>query len=258
VRRPLDYIRSLPPRGWRDALLQVFLFLLVYQGYQVVRGLADGKEAIAFANGERVIELERSLGSFFEPGFQQALLDQRWLIDIANFAYFNTHFVVTTAFLVWLYLFRNDFFPFVRNMFMVAMVLGLIGYAAFPTAPPRFFPEYGFTDTVASFTGIEQDQAAASFLVNPFAAVPSMHIAFALMLAAPGVRLSRTALARGLWSAYPLIVFFVIVVTANHYWLDAAAGAAVACLAAVAAHQLARLRPERWSWRGEPDELPAQ
>ena len=141
MRRPFEYIRSLPPRGWRDAVLQVVLFLLVYQGYQVVRGLVDGKEALAFANGERVIELERSLGSFFEPGFQQALLDQRWLIDIANFAYFNTHFVVTTAFLVWLYLFRNDFFPFVRNMFMVAMVLALIGYAAFPTAPPRFFPE---------------------------------------------------------------------------------------------------------------------
>jgi hypothetical protein len=257
VSRPLDYFKSLPPRGWRDAIFQVFLFLLVYQGYQVVRGLADGKEAIAFANGERVIDLERSLGTFFEPGFQQALLDQRWLIDLANFAYFNTHFVVTTAFLVWLYLFRNEFFPFVRNMFIVAMVPGLVGYAAFPTAPPRFFPEEGFTDTVATFTGIEQDQAAASFLVNPFAAVPSMHIAFALMLAVPGFRLSRSALARGLWSAYPLIVFFVIVVTANHYWFDAAAGAAVACLAAAAAHQLARLRPDRWSWREAAGELPA-
>jgi PAP2 superfamily len=223
----------------------------------VVRGIVDGREAVAFANGERVIDLERSLGSFFEPGFQEALLDQRWLIDIANFAYFNTHFVVTTAFLVWLYLFRNDYFPFVRNMFMVAMVLGLVGYAAFPTAPPRFFPEYGFTDTVASFTGIEQDEAAASFLVNPFAAVPSMHIAFALMITVPAASLSRSALARGLWSSYPLIVFFVIVVTANHYWFDAAAGAAVACLAAVAAHQLARLRPERWSWRDVPGELPA-
>ena len=257
MRRLFEYTRSLLPRGWRDALLQVGLFLLVYQGYQVVRGLVDGKEAIAMANGERLIDLERSLGTFFEPGLQQALLDQRWLIDIANFAYFNTHFVVTTAFLGWLYLFRNEFFPFVRNMFMIAMVLALVGYAAFPTAPPRFFPEYGFTDTVASFTGIEQDEAAASFLVNPFAAVPSMHIAFALMLAAPAAALSRTALARGLWSAYPLVVFFVIVVTANHYWFDAAAGAAVACLAAVGAHQLARLRHERWSWPDVPDELPA-
>jgi hypothetical protein len=257
LRRPLDYIKGLPPRGWLDALLQLFLFLVVYQGYQVVRGLADGKEALALANGERVIDLERSLGSFFEPGFQHALLDQRWLIDIANFAYFNTHFVVTTAFLLWLYLFRNDFFPFVRNMFMVAMVLALIGYAAFPTAPPRFFPEHGFTDTIATFAGIEQDaNTTASFLVNPFAAVPSMHIAFALMVAVPGASLARSAVARSLWSAYPLIVFFVIVVTANHYWFDAAAGAAVACVAALAAQQLARLRPE-WSWREAPGEAVA-
>ncbi len=135
-------------------------------------------------------------------------------------------------------------------MFMVAMVLALVGYAVFPTAPPRMFGELGFTDTISTFTGIEQDTSSASFLVNPYAAVPSMHIAFSLMLAAPAVALVSSSAARAVWSAYPLFVFFVVIVTANHYWFDAAVGAAVACTATIAAHQLARLRPEHWSWRG--------
>ena len=246
------------PKGWGDLFLQFTLFLVVYQGYQVVRGFADGKADVAFAHGEWVIGLERSLGTFFEPGFQQALLSHQWVIDIANWAYFNTHFVVTVGFLAWLYLFRNEHFYFVRNMFMVAMVLALVGYALFPTAPPRMFPEYGFTDTIATFTGIEQDaNTKGSFLVNAYAAVPSMHVAFSLMIAAPAVALVSSASARLLWSVYPLFVFFVITVTANHYWFDAAAGAAVACVAAVAANSMARVRPGAWSWRERADEVVA-
>jgi PAP2 superfamily len=250
VSRPFALTGRLLPNGWGDLLKQFALFLVAYQGYQVVRGLADGKEALAIANGERVIDLERSLGSFFEPGLQQALLDQGWLIDAANYMYLNTQFVITVGFLVWLYLFRIGHFYFVRNMFLVAMGLALVGYAAFPTAPPRFFPEAGFTDTIASVANVDQDTGAVSLLVNPYAAVPSMHIAFALMIAVPGRVLSRAAAARLFWSAYPLLVFFVIVVTANHYWFDAAAGAAVACLAALTADRvLGRIRPERWGWR---------
>lgn len=255
MRQTLSAVSARLPKGWGDLILQLTLFLVVYQGYQVVRGFADGKAELAFANGQRVIDLERSLGTFFEPGFQQALLSQQWLVDLANWAYFNTHFVVTVAFLAWLYLFRNEYFYFVRNMFMVAMVLALAGYAAFPTAPPRMFPELGFTDTIATFTGIEQDEnTKASFLVNPYAAVPSMHIAFSLMVAAPAVALVSNALSRVLWSAYPLFVLFVITITANHYWFDAAAGAAVACMAALAANSLARVRPGAWSWREDADE----
>jgi hypothetical protein len=259
VSRPFSAISARLPKGWGDLIRQFVLFLIVYQGYQVVRGFADGKAALAFSNGGHVIDLERSLGTFFEPGFQGAVIDHaRWLIDFANWSYFNTHFVVSLAFLAWLYLFRNEHFYFVRNMFMVAMLLALVGYAAFPTAPPRMFPEYGFTDTIATFTGIEQDaNTKASFLVNAYAAVPSMHIAFSLMIAVPAMALSRTAIARALWSLYPLLVFFVIIVTANHYWFDAAAGAAVACLAAATATQLARVRPHAWAWRTAPEEAVA-
>jgi hypothetical protein len=246
------------PRGWVDLLRQFAFFFVAYQGYQLVRGIADGRDAVALANGVHVMNLERSLGAFFEPGFQQAFLSHQWLIEIANWMYFNSHFVITISFLAWLYLFRNENFNFVRNMFMVAMGIALVGYALFPTAPPRMFPSAGFTDTIEIFTNMNQDSAVSSVLVNPYAAVPSMHVAFSLMITVPAISLVRSLWARAIWSGYPLLVFFVITVTANHYWFDAAAGAAVACLAAVAGHQLARLRPDAWSWRGEAaDEAPA-
>jgi hypothetical protein len=257
VRRLVSSVRVLPPHGWWDVVRQFSLFLLVYQGYQVVRGLADGTHAAAYSNADDVIELERSLGTFFEADLQQALLSQTWLIDFANWMYLNSHYLVTTTFLVWLYFFRNENFRFVRNMFLVAMGIALIGYALYPTAPPRFIPAAGFTDTVGAFTNTDPDSGLTSFLVNQYAAVPSMHIAFALMIAVPGLSLCRSVLMRAWWSLYPLLVFFVVVVTANHYWFDAATGAAVACLAAVAAHQLARLRPESWSWREAAEEATA-
>jgi hypothetical protein len=256
VRRPVAFISSLLPKGIGDAMLQFFLFFLAYNGYQLVRGLSEGREALAFANAERLVDIQRSLGTFFEPAFQQALLDHEWLINLANFLYMNTHFVVTTSFLVWLYVFRNDHFYFVRNMFMAAMVLALVGYALYPTAPPRLMPELGFTDTIAAQTGITQDAGTVGLLVNQYAAVPSMHIAFSLMIAGPGMMLSSRPATRMLWSGYPLLVFFVIVVTGNHFWLDAAAGAAVACVAGAAAAQLARAR-EVWAWPESTQEATA-
>jgi PAP2 superfamily len=249
VPRPLVALHRSLPKGWGDALRQILLFGLAYNGYQVVRGVVDHDQALALANGMHVIHLERSLGAFFEPGLQQAVLGHHWLIDLANFFYLNCHFVITTSFLVWLYVRRNDSFYFVRNMFLVAMALALVGYALFPAAPPRMFPTAGFTDTISAFTHTSQDSSFTSVLVNPYAAVPSMHIAFALMIGVPGFVLARSAGMRMWWSAYPMLVFFVIVVTGNHFWFDAATGAAVACAAAVAATQLARLRPAAWAWR---------
>ena len=103
----------------------------------------------------------------------------------------NSHFVVTTSFLVWLYLFRNEAFYFVRNMFLVAMAVALVGYTVFPTAPPRLLPELGFVDTITDFSRVNHDSALVELFVNPYAAVPSMHIAFALMIAVPAMALSR-------------------------------------------------------------------
>jgi hypothetical protein len=241
------------PKGWGDAACQLGLFVLADLCYETVRGIAEGRADIAFANAQRLIEAERATGTFFEPDLQSALLSHQWLIEAANWMYMNTHFVVTTTFLVWLYLFRNESYYFVRNMFMVAMGLALVGYVAFPTAPPRLLPEYGFVDTITDFSQVNHDSALVKLFVNPYAAVPSMHIAFALMIAIPGFTIARHAASKLFWAVYPLLVLFVVVVTANHFWLDAAAGAAVAGLAALIAHRLlAALGPGSWSWRPAP------
>ena len=248
--RIVDNLGRRLPRGWGDAFRQLGLFVLADICYETVRGLAEGREALAFANAERIIDVERWAGTYFEPGLQAAILDHQWLVEAANWAYMNTHFVVTTAFLVWLYVFRNEAYYFVRNMFMVAMALALVGYTVFPTAPPRLLPEEGFVDTISAYAGVGHNSALVELFVNPFAAVPSMHIAFALMIGVSGALICRHLTARAFWILYPLLVFFVIIVTANHFWLDAAAGALVAAIAALVAHLvLARLRPGAWAWR---------
>jgi hypothetical protein len=250
VRRLVDKIGRRLPKGWGDAGRQLGLFVLADILYETVRGLAEGRTSTAFSNAQAIIDAEQATGTYFEPGLQGAILDNQLIVDLANWGYMNTHFVVTTAFLVWLYLFRNEAFYFVRNMFLVAMALALVGYAAFPTAPPRLLPEEGFVDTINAYAGVGHDSALVELFVNPYAAVPSMHVAFALMIAIPGVLICRHLASRVLWALYPLLVLAVVVLTANHFWLDAAAGALVAGLAALTARSvLAPVRPGVWSWR---------
>ena len=238
------------PQGWTDALRQLALFAGAYYFYRVVRGLVDGRAALAFENARTLVDVERASGLFFEPGLQSWVqAHAHFLVDGANFMYVNSQFVVTTTFLIWLYIFRNPSFYYVRNMFTIAMMLALVGYMAYPAAPPRFLPEWGFTDTVSSFVGAQAEQNA-TLLYNPFAAVPSMHVAFALMIAVPAIQIVRHRVLKVLWSFYPVAVTFTVIVTANHFWVDAALGALVAAVSASASSfALARARPEAWAWR---------
>lgn len=245
------------PGGWVDAIRQLALFAGAYYLYRIVRGFIDGQAGLAFENARALVDIERSLGLFFEPSLQAWAKGQEWILTFANWMYVNSHFVVTTTFLIWLYLARNHAYYFVRNMFLVAMGLALVGYTVFPTAPPRFLPEWGFTDTVANFVG-DAAENSANVLYNPFAAVPSMHVAFALMIGIPAFMLVRNRVLKALWLIYPLVVTFVVMVTANHYWLDAALGALVALVSAYTASAgFARLRPEAWSWRNGAAKAPA-
>jgi hypothetical protein len=236
------------PKGWPDLLRQIVLFCGAYWLYRLVRGATDGRVAEAFGHAREVISLERGLGLFVEPAVQAWAEGTHWVIDVASWAYVNSHFTVTTVTLAFIYLRRNSSFYFIRNMFMVAMLLALVGYAAFPTAPPRYMPEWGFRDSVADLTGLTSSNSSADALYNPFAAVPSMHVAFALMLGLPMARMARHWWARALWLLYPLFVAFVVVATANHWWFDAFTGALVAGVSALAAVLFARWRPAAWSW----------
>jgi membrane-associated phospholipid phosphatase len=241
------------PKGGSDALVQLSLFVMADILYETVRGIAESNPATAFSNARTIVDFEQSTGLFFEQGLQAWVMGQRVLIDMANFMYVNSHFVMTTGALVWLYLRHNDRFYFVRNMFMVAMGLALIGYVLMPTAPPRFFPELGFVDTIAYYVNVKHDSGLVALFFNPYAAVPSMHVAFALMIAIPATLVVRSRVAKVLWAAYPLLVTFVVIVTGNHWFMDAVAGAAVAGTSAlVATHVLSRLWPAAWSWSPAP------
>jgi len=235
------------PHGWLDALRQVSLFGAAYLAYRLVRGIVEGNANEAFAHARDLISLERTLHLFVEPSVQTWASGSHVMVG-ASWLYVNAQTSVTVGALLYLYLVHNKRFYFVRNMFMIAMAIALVGYTVFPTAPPRFMPEWGFIDSVSDFTGVHVSHASASMsaLFNPYAAVPSMHVAFALMIGWPLARLVRHRAARVLWFVYPFLMAFVIVVTANHFIIDALLGALTAGLSAYGALWLARARPSAW------------
>jgi hypothetical protein len=237
------------PQGWLDACRQLVLFASAYYAYRLVRGAVLGNTVVAFAHARSLVGVERGAHLFFEPALQKWALGEHWTIDAANWLYVNSHFMLTTAFLIWLYFVRNEAFYFVRNMFMIAMGLALVLYIVFPAAPPRMLPEWGFTDTVANWVGQSATNTAGVFY-NPYAAVPSMHVAFAFMIGIPAMRLMRYRILKVAWAVYPVLIVFVVLVTANHFWIDAALGTLVAAVSATAASAgLARARPQAWAWR---------
>ncbi|MGB2711309.1 MAG: phosphatase PAP2 family protein [Conexibacter sp.] len=242
--------RRVLPRGWVDAARQLLLFAAAYYAYQIVRGTVDGKVATAAWNATKIINLEQSMHMFAEPSVQAWASSTAWIIHFADWMYLNSHFVVTVGALVYLYLLRNTAFYFVRNMFMIAMGIALLGYTLYPTAPPRLMPEWGFTDSVAAFTGVRVENEPVSALLNLYAAVPSMHVCFALMVGWPLARLVKPRALKVAWALYPLLVTFVVVATGNHYFLDAVLGALTAGVSALLSHQLlARARPHAWAFR---------
>jgi membrane-associated phospholipid phosphatase len=236
------------PQGWIDVLRQVALFGAAYLAYRLVRGLVEGDANAAFAHAYELISLERTLHLFVEPSVQAWASGSHALMDFSSWLYVNAQTTVTVSALIYLYLRHNRNFYFVRNMFMIAMAIALVGYTVFPTAPPRFIPEWGFIDSVSDLTGVHVSHASAlaSTLLNPYAAVPSMHVAFALMIGWPLARLSRRRIVKVLWLLYPFLMAFVIVATANHFIVDAMLGAVTAGLSAYGARWLGRVRPGVW------------
>ncbi len=251
-RRLSSFETHVLPRGWFDVVRQLGLFVGIYILYQLVRGLiATGNLYKPFGDAMKIINLERTLHVFVEPSVQAWTLGQHWLITAADWAYLYSHYAVTGAVLIFIYLRRNDAFYFVRNMFMLSMLIALVGYAVFPTAPPALMPEWGFTDAISQFLGVPHvDGGPASAFVNIYAAVPSMHVCFAVMTGFAMRKLVRRRGAKIAWSLYPVWITFVVVATGNHYFTDVFLGALTAGVSAMLAkHLLARARPDVWAFR---------
>ncbi len=244
------------PQGFVDVLRQIVLFASAYYLYRLLRGVVDDDQgaAIAFQNARHLISIEQTFAFFSERSIQQVTGGWSVTTDIANLIYINAQTTVVLGAIFYLYVVHNERYYFVRNMMIVAMAIALVGYIVYPTAPPRFFfPEYGFRDTVSEFTGVAHTDVKVNALFNPYAAVPSMHACFAIIIGGTLARLAKRRVTRVLWLCYPLLMTWVVVVTGNHWILDAVLGGVTAALSFAAARSLARTRPTAWAFTPAPE-----
>lgn len=215
-------------RWWKEALYALGFYLI----YSLIRnqfGSAAVSEASAFANARRIISIERALGAFHEEAVQQWFLSARWFIRSWNIYYGSFHFVVTAVALIFLFRHGTDRYVRWRTTLAATTGLALLGFAFFPLLPPRLLPSsYGFIDTLAHFGGLWSfDSESMKAVSNQYAAMPSLHFGWSSWSAFVLWPYMRHAWSRALVIAYPVATLFAIVVTANHYWMDAAGGALV-------------------------------
>lgn len=222
------------PRGWGDLARNLAIFAVFDVFYEMSRILATGDRDDAMRHAHSIVSTEQSLGLFHELDLQRWTMGAPGIVmDIANWTYFNCQFTISFGFLFWVYLKRNEVFPVVRNIMIAANAIGMLGYIFYPAAPPRMLDGMGFVDTLHA-TSVNHDSGAIHALANPYAAMPSLHTAYALIVGVSAVILVRNRVLRALWVFYPALVVFSIVATANHFFLDAAGGAGVAAIAALA------------------------
>lgn len=217
-------------------LLELALVGLAFLLYFVVRANVIDRPEEAFANAESLVEIERSLGFFVEADWQKVILDHSFLVRIANFAYFWLDFPLIAIVGLVLFLRRKNDYKFTRDGLLASGALALITYNFFPVAPPRLVPEVGVIDTLQAFNNFSYQAQSTDFFVNPYAALPSLHVGWALVLAVGLVRACPgNLLVLGLAALHPVTQTVATVVTGNHYFVDAAAGLAVAALGLAAA-----------------------
>ncbi|MEU6097979.1 phosphatase PAP2 family protein [Streptomyces sp. NPDC047079] len=211
----------------RELLLVAGLFLV----YKFGRQLANGHTAEAYGNAQRVWHWERSLHLPGEGAVQDALLHGDTLVHAANLYYVAVHFTATTAFLVWLYVRRPAHYLWARRVLALVTGAALALHLTFPLAPPRMLGVAHLMDTGQVFgPTVYGAEPESDSMANQFAAMPSLHFGWALMVAIGLIAATRSRL-RWLWLLHPLLTLVVIVGTANHYWLDAIVASALLGLA---------------------------
>lgn len=214
----------------RELLLVTALFLV----YKFGRLFANGHEARAFRNADRVWDAERALHLPGEGAVQQLLMHGEPLVRAANTYYATVHFPATVAFLVWLYLRRPAHYLWSRRVLALLTAAALALHLLMPLAPPRMLAAAGLVDTARVYgPSVYGAVPETDSMANQFAAMPSLHFGWALMVAVGLIAATRSRW-RALWLLHPLLTLFVVVGTANHYWFDALAAAALLGLALLA------------------------
>jgi hypothetical protein len=253
-----DDTPPLPPTSWRSHLvgrvtsdgrrvvwwIEMAIVLSFYGVYTTIRNSNEGTDAEALRNAERVIDVQQRLGFFWEPTLQEWALHLTPLIIALNYFYGSLHFIATAGVMALLYKRHTDRYPLWRNTLAVTTLIGLIGFITFPLMPPRLLPEhlgYGFVDTLDKYpTFWSFESGAVAKVSNQYAAMPSLHTAWATWVAVAGApRVRRRWLATLLW-AYPVVTVTAIVLTGNHYLLDAVGGWAALAVGYLTARVITR------------------
>src|ERR687883_1626048 len=203
------------PRGWADLARQICIWFGFLLMYQLARGIADRNPAQAFENGLRVIGVERHVHGLIELSFQRFVDSSSFLIGVASWTYWNSEFTVVGLALLWISLRRHDAFTRFRNSILLANVIGLVGYVILPTAPPRMFPDLGFVDTLAQFGSLNHGSGLVAFVANPYAAMPSLHAADALIVGLVLATVARRPIVKAVWALWPAWVWFSVIATGN-------------------------------------------
>ena len=215
------------------------IVILLYAAYELLRGLGDASVTVARHHTADIVALERSFNVFIEQAVQDWAAGLPALPTLLGTFYVTSHFGLTAAALVWMHRSHPARFPLVRNTLVIATALSLVGYILYPAAPPRL-SGHGFADTVSSHTHVNLSSDLLGSLYNPFAAVPSMHFGYALIVGVAVFSYARRPLVRALGAIYPPVMLFDIVATGNHFLFDAAMGGLVVAAAFVVARELDR------------------
>ncbi len=225
--------------GINEAVVVVVAFLI----YFTIRGLVVDRAGEAMVRAVRLIELEQQLRIYWELQMQAWILDSYLAIRLLNWIYFWGHMPLVALLAVWLFIFHRHAYYRTRNAFLASGAIGVVIYWLFPVAPPRLVPFAGFIDTMAAFDRFGYNAQETQAFVNPFAAVPSLHFGWSLLLGLVVAVVGRHPLAIAFGIAWPIAMFFSVVMTGNHFILDAVFGALVAFAGLAIA-----LAAERW-WR---------
>ena len=216
--------RDLPSAATQLALIAV-LFLLYREG----RVLAGDRVSTALRNGTNLWDLERTLRLPSEESLQRLVLDKHALVRAANWYYVGAHFPVTVAFLCGLFVWHRRQYTRVRNALAVTTALGLAIHIVYPLAPPRLVTGIDMVDTASVF-GPSPYRGAVQGAANQFAAMPSLHVGWAVLI---GIVLWRVAPNAWRWigALHAAATSIVVVITANHYWIDGVVGTCIVLVA---------------------------
>ncbi|MEV5754301.1 phosphatase PAP2 family protein [Actinoallomurus sp. NPDC052308] len=209
-----------------SGLGQAALIVLLFYAYRIGRRLAEAGPADAMRHARSVWRAERLLHLPNEASLQHAALHWDGWVRVADVYYVTVHFPATAVFLAWVWWRHREGWPRVRAAIILSTALALAGHFLYPLAPPRLLPGTGLVDLMNVYGPSAYAEAPGHGASNQFAAMPSLHVGWAILVAWGIIRYGA---GRARWAAvaYPVATTSVVVLTANHYWLDGVAGAIV-------------------------------